>query len=286
MSRGWIKGSSPLGFILDTGLLLLILFYFTFKKGDYLEKVTLWTGLGSVGFSFVILLLQKYFSAPTKIAGAHLQQVSPKLGIFLGSLTFWGFMAILAIGVFILGASLPAKKGGSILAPLGFSVIVCFLIFCFVVKVSGGKPLEYFVKPEVIAGLKKPGSEDPPKNPPPFSRVRKGNIVIHSFNPGKKIMKSTFTDEFIVLAVDSSESKIFLSAPKNQLIRKDLNPTDVIFSRTKDFSNPSDWLSVKEIKTKNCNPGTVYVTVNCINSSIARSRGIGGTINVTYQEKT
>jgi len=270
----------------DIGLALLVLYYFTYKVGDLLKKLTWFTGLGLVIIVAVIATLQRILPTPTAIIGNNLHQVDPRLGNFFGSLTFWGVMAILAIGVFILGASLPAKKGGSILAPIGFFAIAGFLVFCFVVKVSGGKPLGYFVKPEVLANLGDNSTSAPPKNPPPFSRVRKGNIVIHSFNPGKKIMKSKFTDEFIVLAVDSSESKIFPSVPKNQLIREDLNPTDVIFSRTKNFSKPSDWLSTEEVKTKNCNPGTVYVTVNCINSSIARSRGIGGTINVTYQEKT
>jgi len=264
-SLGWLRGTPPLlGVILDAGLILLILYYFTYKKGELLEKVTLWTALGSIGISFIILFLKKYFYAPSSVIRTKLLEIYPMITTFLRGSSHLGIIVILGIAILILGMVLPKKCGEKVVGIGMLILVVCFGIFCY------GKVKNFSIKDFV--------GTDSVTSQQAFYGESNDNIYTHEFYPSLTSLKSELPKKFQIKKVDTSKLSV-RHTPTTQRIRQDLPDSAIIFSRTLDFNNPSSWFSLEEVRQKGfCKPIPLYVYVNS-----KLTKNMNGKVTIIYE---
>ena len=251
-----------LTYTLDVGLILLVLYYFTFQKGEILKKLTWITGLGLTISVAIIATLQRVAPSSTKIIWSQLARTDSIFSVFLESRSYFGIIVVLGIAILVLGIAIPGKIGERV-SGIGLLILVlCFVIFCY------GR-LQNFSLRRFFSSS---------RGQIQYSReIINGKYVSHTFSPGKTSLKSELPREFQIKRVDISKLRIYRSTPRSQRIRQDLPDSAVIFSRRLDYSNPSSWFSFEETRQMGyCNPTPLYVSLN------APKENVGGEITVVY----
>ncbi|TRZ77455.1 hypothetical protein D4R87_02725 [bacterium] len=242
----------------DIGLALLVLYYFTYKTGEILKKLTWYTGLTLVIAVAVIATLQRVFPASTATMWNQISQTDFLLNAFLRSRGYLGAISVLGFAFIILGIALPKKWGESLIEIGALVLIVCFGIFCcntvpklLTNKISSSKS-KIQLSREIINGKE----------------------VTHTFYPGLDSLKSTLLQDFEIRKIDIS-GVVAQYIPRSERIRTDLPYDTILFSREFDLYTPSKWFSLEEAQQKGyCKGGKdLFVSINYLRKGSNRVKG-------------
>jgi len=247
-----------LTYTFDIGLVILVLYYFTYKTGEILKKLTWYTGLTLVIAVAVIATLQRVFPASTATMWNQISQTDFLLNAFLRSRGYLGAISVLGFAFIILGIALPKKWGESLIGIGALVLIVCFGIFCcntvpklLTNKISSSKS-KIQLSREIINGKE----------------------VTHTFYPGLDSLKSTLLQDFEIRKIDIS-GVVTQYIPRSERIRTDLPYDTILFSREFDLYTPSKWFSLEEAQQKGyCKGGKdLFVSINYLRKGSNRVKG-------------